>query len=106
MRLQSHVPRPNLLQFPGYGTVHAALAVPVNGHHRIPVAEEVILLYLKLRCFQLLIRAMALWQQTDPLVLRRQAVVSSVAAAGFLGIQTRKPNRIGSRDDAQYRRHE
>jgi len=72
---------------------------PRHGHHRLRVAEEVIPLYLKLRCSQLLIRAMACGSKpTRSSVrwrLRRQAVVSSVAAAGFVGKQTWKPNRIG-----------
>ena len=43
------VPRPNFLQFPGYGTVHAALADPVTppppSRHRgnSPLAENAVL---------------------------------------------------------------
>ena len=37
--------------------------------------------------------------------LRRQALVLIVAVAGFVGKQTRKPNRVGWRDHARDRRH-
>ncbi len=107
--IQSHVPPPNPCSFPATGPC-TLVQRPRHGHHHLHVAEEVIPLYLKLRCSQLLIRAMACGSKpTRSSVrwrLRRQAVVSSVATAGFVGIQTRKPNRIGSRDDAQYRPHD
>ena len=81
-----------------FGRVHCSSG-PRHDHYRLRVTEEVIPLYLKLRCTQLLIRAMTCGSKPSRSSvrwrLRRQAVVSSVAAAGFVGKQTRKPNRIG-----------
>lgn len=60
-----------------------------HGHIRPRVAEEVIRLYLKLRCSQPLIRAMACGSKpTHSSVrrrLRRQAGVSSAVTAGLVG---------------------
>ena len=82
----SYVPRPNRLQIP-WDCAHCS-SRPRRSHHRLRVAEEVIPLYLKLRCSQLLIRAMTCGSKpTRSSVrrrLRRQAMVSSVAAAGFV----------------------